>query len=478
MNGILKISNSSDSELTARAVAGQLDAFAQIVSRYQSLVCSLAYSATGSLSQSEDLAQETFIAAWKGLQTLREPEKLRSWLCGIARNIIANAVRHGMREPEHAAQPLDTVVSLPSPESLPVDRAISSEEESILWRSLEHIPQIYREPLVLFYRQGQSVESVAQELELSEEAVKQRLSRGRKLLKMEVEAFVETALRQSAPGREFTSAVLAGLPVLSVSASGSSIGVVASKGLATAKTGFFTTFIAGMLSPILGALGGFLSLVGTVKSARSAREKALWMKSAVIFLCIFAIGQAAFFWFRNEERLSILIWIVQFVACVFVILTAGILVRRLRKRIQIEEGRVQERRDPKLPFGRPESRGFKWNMYGGLFGLTFCNPFAMLTVWAAAARDSIALFAMLAILAATLMFSRRIIIQKPEQTLNIWRVIMIIQFPLLLAVIHLRWETWTGKSPWQFHSDALLPVAMGFLLFAFFTIQWLAERNR
>jgi hypothetical protein len=76
------------------------------------------------------------------------------------------------------------------------------------------------------------------------------------------------------------------------------------------------------------------------------------------------------------------------------------------------------------------------------------------------------------------MFSRRIIIQKPEQTLNIWRVIMITQFPLLLAVIHLRWETWTGKSPWQFHSDALLPVAMGFLLFAFFTIQWLAERNR
>lgn len=85
MKTIVAKSNDSDSQLAANALAGQRDAFAQIVTRYQSLVCSLAYSATGSLSQSEDLAQETFIAAWKGLRTLREPEKLRSWLCGIAR---------------------------------------------------------------------------------------------------------------------------------------------------------------------------------------------------------------------------------------------------------------------------------------------------------------------------------------------------------------------------------------------------------
>ena len=179
MARILTIANPNDSELTAGAMVGHRDAFAQIVSRYQSLVCSLAYSATGSLSQSEDLAQETFIAAWKGLRTLREPEKLRSWLCGIARNIIANAMRSGKQEPAYTAEPLDTVVDLPSSDSPPVDCAISNEEESILWRSLEHIPQIYREPLILFYRKGQAIESVAQELELSEEAVKQRLSRGR-----------------------------------------------------------------------------------------------------------------------------------------------------------------------------------------------------------------------------------------------------------------------------------------------------------
>ena len=57
----------NDAELVAASLSGNRDAFGQIVSRYQSLICSLAYSATGSLGTSEDLAQETFITAWKRL---------------------------------------------------------------------------------------------------------------------------------------------------------------------------------------------------------------------------------------------------------------------------------------------------------------------------------------------------------------------------------------------------------------------------
>ncbi|HZQ47312.1 MAG TPA: sigma factor, partial [Verrucomicrobiae bacterium] len=77
----------SDAELVARSLAGDRDAFGRIVARYQNLICSLAYSAMGSLGQSEDLSQETFITAWTNLSHLAEPAKLRSWLCGIARNL-------------------------------------------------------------------------------------------------------------------------------------------------------------------------------------------------------------------------------------------------------------------------------------------------------------------------------------------------------------------------------------------------------
>src|ERR1700677_624025 len=87
----------SDATLVAHSLRGDRDAFGQIVARYQALVCSLAYSSTGSLTQSEDLAQETFVAAWKQLSGLREPAKLRSWLCGIVRNLSQRAWRGQQR---------------------------------------------------------------------------------------------------------------------------------------------------------------------------------------------------------------------------------------------------------------------------------------------------------------------------------------------------------------------------------------------
>ena len=172
----------TDAELVTKSLAGNRTAFGHIVERYQTLICSLAYSATGSLTQSEDLSQDTFVAAWKQLPELREPGKLRSWLCGIVRNLTRRTLRGQVHEPAHAAEQLESAQETPALEAHPLAQAISREEEAILWRSLERIPEIYREPLILFYREHESVQRVAQVLELSEEAVRQRLSRGRKLL--------------------------------------------------------------------------------------------------------------------------------------------------------------------------------------------------------------------------------------------------------------------------------------------------------
>jgi len=125
---IMPVMANNDAELVNGTLAGNRDAFSQIVSRYQSLICSLAYSATGSLGQSEDLAQETFITAWKHLGHLRERDKLRSWLCGIARNRINSFLRREGREPVREAAPLEEISESHSPEPLPVDRTITNEE--------------------------------------------------------------------------------------------------------------------------------------------------------------------------------------------------------------------------------------------------------------------------------------------------------------------------------------------------------------
>jgi RNA polymerase sigma factor (sigma-70 family) len=302
--------SANDTDLVSASLSGNRDAFGQIVTRYQSLVCSLAYSATGSLSQSEDLAQETFVAAWKQLAGLREPEKLRAWLCGIARNLINNSLRKHGREPSHQAGSLEEIPESHSAEPLPTEQTISNEEQAILWRSLERIPEIYREPLVLFYREHQSVETVAQNLELTEDAVKQRLSRGRKLLHEQVLAFVEGALERTNPGKVFTLGVLAALPALTISAKAATLGAAAAKGSATAKVAGAMGLFGAILSPLVIIYGNYASYRANMDEARSDEErgrvKALFRNSLVVALIISAVLAVPLYWaFRNQNDIPL-----------------------------------------------------------------------------------------------------------------------------------------------------------------------------
>ncbi|HEX3719748.1 MAG TPA: sigma-70 family RNA polymerase sigma factor [Verrucomicrobiae bacterium] len=257
-----------DAALVAESLHGDRDAFRQIVERYQTLICSLAYGATGNISQSEDMAQETFVAAWKDLSLLREPDKLRAWLCSIVRCRIQKSWRRDGRQPIHNAATLEEVQEAPACEPLPSEQTINREEEAILWRSLEKIPTLYREPLILFYRQHQSVEQVAGSLELSEDAVKQRLSRGRKLLQEEVQSFVEGALRRTAPSQAFSGAVLSALPLATGPAAAASLGVGV-KGTAAAKS----MFLVAWLGTFGGFFVGFLSQWMAIRSVTPQHQR-------------------------------------------------------------------------------------------------------------------------------------------------------------------------------------------------------------
>jgi len=272
----------NDTELVSQSLTGSREAFGRIVKQYQSLICSLAYSATGSLTQSEDLAQETFVIAWKQLGQLREPAKLRSWLCSIARSVISGATRRQAREPAHGAETLDAVHETTTLDPIPSEQAINREEEAILWRSLEQIPAVYREPLILFYREQESIAGVAEKLELSEDAVKQRLSRGRKLLTEEVTAFVEGTLRRTNPGEAFTLGVLAALPVYVTTAKAAAIGATAAKGSATAKAAATMGLFGAFFAPVIGILAGILGTRISIASARSPSDRRFRIKTAWI----------------------------------------------------------------------------------------------------------------------------------------------------------------------------------------------------
>jgi RNA polymerase sigma factor (sigma-70 family) len=285
----MRATECSDAELVSCTLAGDRDAFSRIVSRYQILICSLAYSRIGNLGLSEDVAQETFITAWKHLRLLREPEKLRAWLCGIVRNRIHKSLEREGREPAHDAAPLEAVDDSPAREALPSEQAISREEEAILWRSLERIPELYREPLILFYREHQSIERVAGALELSEDAVKQRLSRGRKLLQEEVQAFVENTLRRTAPDQAFSGAVLAMLP-LAAAGPAATVGIGAgAKGSAAAKSGFLALWLA-PLAPFLGIAAGVGAQWLIIRNTTPERGPRLKRLALVIAVWVVYLG--------------------------------------------------------------------------------------------------------------------------------------------------------------------------------------------
>jgi RNA polymerase sigma factor (sigma-70 family) len=201
----------TDEELFAASRAGGVAAFARLVERYQSLVCAVSYGATGDRVLSEDIAQDTFVAAWNGLSELREASKFRSWLCGIARNLSLKALKRRGREVPSDVEVQAAVNGLENNPPSPLDDILSRESEELVWAALALVPQTYRETLILFYREEQSTRQVATVLGLSEDAVHKRLSRGRHYLKESVARVVERTLEKSKPAGSLAPLVLAAI---------------------------------------------------------------------------------------------------------------------------------------------------------------------------------------------------------------------------------------------------------------------------
>jgi RNA polymerase sigma factor (sigma-70 family) len=270
----ISLSAMPDDQLWQRSREGDRAAFGQIVERYQSLICSLAYSACGNLARSEDLGQETFITAWQQLDDLREPAKLRPWLCGIVRNLSASTLRREQRR-GGPAKSLSSVVEPAASNTDPAAQAVTQEEAALLWRSLAGLPESYREPMVLFYRQGQSIAEVAQLLDLSDDAVKQRLARGRSMLRDELASVVETTLGRTRPARAFTAAVLAVLPVATPqSAEAALVANVASGTVGATAKGVLAGLSKGVfVGPAIGLVIALLSSKAAASTARTAEER-------------------------------------------------------------------------------------------------------------------------------------------------------------------------------------------------------------
>ena len=168
----------ADAADVARVLAGNVGAFEGIVRRWQGPLVNMAWRYCRDRGRAEELAQEAFVRAWRGLATWRRESSFSTWLFALAANVYRNELK---RFPT-VNLPIDEIAE----PSRPAEQQGVLEERSryeVVRRAVLALPKRYREPVVLFYFHEKDVAAAAQTMGLPEGTVKARLSRARELLR-------------------------------------------------------------------------------------------------------------------------------------------------------------------------------------------------------------------------------------------------------------------------------------------------------
>lgn len=159
---------------------GQADAFAMLVRHYQRMIHSLTYRMTGSLTEAEDLAQETFVRAWHHLDSFAGEAKFSTWLCRIAVNLCLNwRQREGRRQEVHQTWAND-VSTQHTPRD---DESTGAHLNHRVQAALDRLPAKQRAAIVLTVYHELSHAEAARALGCSETTVSWRLFAARSKLK-------------------------------------------------------------------------------------------------------------------------------------------------------------------------------------------------------------------------------------------------------------------------------------------------------
>jgi RNA polymerase sigma-70 factor (ECF subfamily) len=162
-----------EAQVIALVRAGEIDAFAEIVEHYQSPIIRYLYRMTGEYELAKDLAQETFIQAYKGILKTQADLSFKAWLYRIATN---NALQHYRRKKLLSFIPF---TSSEQDIATPGHQADCTGESATIREALHKIPQEQRTCVVLHFIEGFKYKEIAETLDISEEAVRKRVARGR-----------------------------------------------------------------------------------------------------------------------------------------------------------------------------------------------------------------------------------------------------------------------------------------------------------
>jgi len=169
----------SDAALVARAQEGDQAAFEQLVCLHQRYVFNVAYRVLDDYAEAEDVAQEAFVRAWRGLSGFRGEAKFTTWIYRIVTNLCLNRLPKLQRELQRT-DPLDEMPdhTTPSPSAAFDEQA----QRAFLHAELNRLPAKYRLVLTLRYLEHLSYKEIADVLDVPMGTVKTHIHRARSAL--------------------------------------------------------------------------------------------------------------------------------------------------------------------------------------------------------------------------------------------------------------------------------------------------------
>ena len=172
----------ADEELVARSRGGDRSAFEQLVRRTARMVYARQYLETRDAHRAEDLAQETYLLAWRSIGQLADASGFRAWLLSIARSVATDAYRRDARKKRYSRGKREDFEAasggLRDPTPPPDEAAALEEKRRRVAGALKALPEEYGLPLTLRFIAGADYDTIGCQLGLSNGSLRGLLSRG------------------------------------------------------------------------------------------------------------------------------------------------------------------------------------------------------------------------------------------------------------------------------------------------------------
>jgi len=180
----------SSADLVSRACRGDQEAFRLIFERYSRPVMSFIYDQVSDRGLAEELMQETFVRAYRSLNTLRSETKLSTWLFGIAKNVARESLRARIRQNQHVDLDDQQVLDLSDRGPVPVSQLLNKELNEVVQRALALLDDDKRLLFTLKVFQQWSYDEIAEITGYSIPKLKTDLHRARTEMRQRVGQYV------------------------------------------------------------------------------------------------------------------------------------------------------------------------------------------------------------------------------------------------------------------------------------------------